>query len=136
MNKMATNQKGLTFIGLVFVLGFIAILVLFVLRAFPLYNEKFQVVSAMKSIVTRPDATELSNQEIRKYFMRNIAVTNITRFNSQNIKEYLQITKPKKRGEPKVLSLSYQATSKLFADLNLTLAFDEKMPLSGPDAAE
>lgn len=136
MNKMATNQKGLTFIGLVFVLGIVVILVLFVLRAFPLYNEKFQAVAAMKSIVTRPDAAKLSNKEIRNYFMRNIQVTNITRFNSNNIKDYMQVIKPNKRGEHKVLSLRYQATNKLFADLNLMLAFDEKMPLSGPDAAE
>ncbi len=136
MKKMATKQQGLTFIGLVFVLGFIAIVVLFGLRAFPLYNEKFQVISAMKSVATRPDATELSTKDVRKYFMRSMQVTNITLFTSKNIKDHLQVIKPKKRGEPKIMQLSYESRNKLFSDLNLMMSFDQKMPLSGPSAAE
>ena len=136
MKKMPKNQSGLTFIGLVFILGFIAIVVLFVLRAFPLYNEKFQVVAAMKSVASRPDASELSTKDARKYFLRNMQVTNVTRFTSANIKDYVTIIKPKKRGEPKIMQVAYESSNKLFSDLNLMMAFDEKMPLSGPSGQE
>lgn len=131
MKKMAANQQGITFLGLVFVLGFIAIVVLFVLRAFPLYNEKFQVVAAMKSVVSRPDAAKMSTKDAHKYFMRNIQVTNINRFTDTNIKEYVKIIKPKKKKQPRELHVSYQATNKLFSDLQLMLLFDEKMPMTG-----
>ena len=51
MKNIFRMQRGMTFIGLVFVLGFIAIVVLFVLRAFPIIYERTQVQSAMKSVV-------------------------------------------------------------------------------------
>lgn len=136
MKKLAANQQGITFLGLVFILGFIAIVVLFVLRAFPLYNEKFQVVAAMKSVVSRPDAPKLKTKEVHKYFMRNIQVTNVNRFDDKNVKDYVKVIKPKKKSDPKIMHLKYEATNKLFGDLNLMLKFDEQMPLSGASGGE
>ena len=49
------KQSGVTFIGLVFILGTIALVVIFVLRAFPLYNEKFQVTAAANSVASKAD---------------------------------------------------------------------------------
>ena len=40
MMKTFAKQQGMTMWGLVFLLGFIAIVVLFTLRAYPLYYEK------------------------------------------------------------------------------------------------
>ena len=136
MKNLFHKQDGLTFIGLCFILAFIAILVTFTLRVFPLYNEKFQVISAMNSVASRPDADSMSLTDIRKYFLRNIQVTNIERFSDENVKDYVNIIKPAKRGEPKLLHVQYQATNKLVADLQLLLIFDEKMPLRGPGEGE
>ena len=130
------KQKGITFIGLCFVLAFIAIVVLFVLRAFPLYNEKFQITAAINSVVSRPDAPELSETDVRKYFMRNIQITNIERFTDQNIKDHVEIIKSKKKGEPKLLHVHYEARNKLFSDLNLLLVFDKTAPLRGSITGE
>jgi len=131
MNKLSSQQEGITFLSIVFILGIIAIFVLFALRAFPLYNEKFQIVSAMQTVVNRTDATKLKNKSAGKAFLRAIAVTNITRFNDTNVKEYLKVEKPKKKGDPKILHLKFEASNVLFSDLSLTLKFDKKMELTG-----
>lgn len=136
MKKCLYRQTGITFWGLCFVLFFIGVLVLFTLRAFPLYNEKFQVVSAMNAVADRPDSTELSEGEVRKFFMRNIQVTNIERFTDRNISDHLDVLKPQKRGDPKIMHVQYEARNKLFADLELVMKFDKKLPLRGPVEGE
>ncbi|MCZ6525910.1 MAG: DUF4845 domain-containing protein, partial [Gammaproteobacteria bacterium] len=68
MRVMRARQRGMTFWGVLFIFGFIAIVVLFSLRAFPLYNEKMSVISAMNSVSQRPDASKLTTKNIRKYF--------------------------------------------------------------------
>jgi Tfp pilus assembly protein PilE len=136
MEKMINRQKGMTMLGLLFVLAFIAVVVLFTLRAFPLYNEKMQVVSAMNTVTSRPDATELSVKEVRDYFYRQIQVTNISRFSSDNLKDHVFVENSNKKGEPKIMHVKFDATNKLFADLHLLMVFDRSIPLRGPDRGE
>lgn len=137
MKSMRTKQGGITFIGLLLVFGFIALVVLFVLRAFPLYNERMQVMSAMNNVASRPDATKLSTKDVRRYFLRNIeATTNILIFTDQSVKELVKVVKPKKKGEPRLLQVTYQSKNKLVHKLQLLMEFDEKVPLRGPGEGE
>jgi Tfp pilus assembly protein PilE len=130
MKNSIKQQSGLTFIGLVFVLSFIAIVVVFVLRLFPLYNEKFQIEAAMHTVVSQPDAAKRNITELRSGFMRALAVTNINRFNNKNLPDHVNLIKPAKSGEPPMLHIKYQATNKLFADIQLLLSFDKQLPLT------
>jgi hypothetical protein len=135
MKRSYNRQSGLTFIGLVFILAVIAVVVLFVLRLFPLYNEKFQIESAMQTVVSQPDAAKKSLADTRTSFMRALAVTNISRFTSANVKDHVFILKPKSSGEPPMLQVKYQATNKLFADVQLLLVFDKQLPLTNSTGA-
>lgn len=118
--------------GLLIVLGFIGILVLFAVRAFPLYNEKMQIVSAMNTVSSKPEAAGMSQKEIGMAFLKNLqATTNNNRFNERNIKEFLEVVKPEAKGDPKQLWVHYEASNALFQDLYLALKFDVKMPLAG-----
>lgn len=132
MSKSLSRQSGITFWGLMFVLVFIGLVVLFTLRAFPLYNEKFQVISAIDSVTSRPDASELSNAEVKKYFLRNVQISNVRRFSSNNIDDYVEIIKPEKRSDPKKIRVRYESRNVLFSDLYLLMNFDVTKPLRGP----
>lgn len=131
MKQPVKNESGITFIGLVFVLAFIAIVVIFVLRLFPLYNEKFQVEAAMQTVVSQPGASTQSLADTRRAFLRALAITNIRRFQDSNVRDHVDIIKPKKAGEPPLLHVHYEATNKLFADIQLLLTFDKQIPLDG-----
>lgn len=131
MKSMTATQRGMTFLGLVLVLGFIAIIVVFILRAFPLFYERTQVMAAMESVANREGAVNYTDREAHSSFLNAISITNIERFNQKNIKDFLVVEKPKERGAPKVLHLKYQATNKLIGDLQLLLDVDVSMPLSG-----
>lgn len=136
MNQRISKQTGLTFWGLCFVLVFLGIVILFVVRAFPLYNMKFQVTAAINSVTSRPDATDLSESDVRDYFLRNLQVTNIQRFNAKNVHEYVEVIKPKDRRDPKLMHVHFETRNALFDDLSLVLNFDEKKPLRGPREGE
>lgn len=133
MRRMIKKQNGITAIGIMFVLAIIAGIVLIALRLFPLYNEKFQIQSALNSVVARPNAVNFTTKAAGKAFLTALAVTNISRFDDFNVKDYLVVIKPKKKGEPRMLHLKYEARNKFFADIHFLLVFDKKMPLTGPD---
>lgn len=131
MKTTRDRQMGLTMVGLIFILAFIALVVLFVLRAFPLYNEKFQVIAAMNSAVSKADGGT-SDKEIANSFLKALqAGTNLSRINNKNLKEYVEVVKPASKGDPKEFRVHFQASNILFKDLNLMLIFDHKIPIRG-----
>ena len=131
MKQLREQQRGMTFGGLLLVLSFIACLVMFAVRAFPLYNEKLQIVSAAESVVSQPGAEKKSVKDLQKDFLKNIQVTsNITRFTDRNVKDHVEVIK-ETAGEPKKLRVHYESTNKLFKDLSLMLVFDRQLPLTG-----
>ncbi|MEJ2762162.1 MAG: hypothetical protein P8126_11725 [Gammaproteobacteria bacterium] len=132
MKQRLNSQSGLTFWGLCFLLFFLGIVMLFTVSAFPLYNLKFQVTAAMNAVTSRPDASTLSYADASKFFLHNIEVTNIQMFNYRNIRNYLELVKSKKSGQPDKLHVHFKRSSKLFSDLYLQLQFDETKPMRGP----
>lgn len=135
MKQALNKQSGLTFIGLVFVLGVIAMVVLFVLRLFPLYNEKMQVEGVMQTVISQPDAASQSVSDLRRSFLRAITITNVTRFNDRNIKDHLDLVKPQQSGQPPSLHVHFQSTNKLFGDIQLLMTFDKQVPITGTAGA-
>ena len=134
MRNIIRKQDGLTGIGIIFVLAVLAGVVLLVLRLFPLYNEKFQVVSTLNTVASQPDAATYTTKTAGKAFMRAISTTTINRFDDRTIKENLKVLKPKKKGDPRILHFQYEARNKFFADIEFALVFDKKIPLGGPTA--
>ncbi len=96
---MMKKQSGVTAIGIVLILVVLAGVVTIVLRLFPLYNEKFQIVAALNSIVSESDAAKMTTKRAGKSFMRAMSLTNIERFGDRTIKENLVVIKPKKKGQ-------------------------------------
>lgn len=137
MKHIREQQSGMTLIGLIFVLAIIGAAVTFVVRCFPLYNEKMQIVSAINSVVSQPDAGALTETELHKRFLANMnATTNINRFTRQNLKEYLSLKKPEKAGETKAAHLRYEARNKLVYDLEIVLVVDQMFPVRGNEGEE
>ena len=118
--------------GLMFILAFIGIVVMFAVRAFPLYNEKMQIVAAMNSVAARPEAASMPERELELSFLKSLqATSNIARFSDRSIKDHIEIVKPEGKGEAKLFRLHYQATNELYKDLHLMLNFDRQIPLQG-----
>lgn len=135
MKKLNNRQYGVTFIGVVFILGIIAFFALFALRLFPLYNEKFTVLSSMETVANRPDAVNLSIRDVRKYFLINVQLGNLPRFDDNTVKELVNVQKDKKTNK-KYLHVAYQAQNVFFKEIKLALDFDHKIQLGGGGVEE
>ena len=134
MKNITGKQQGMTFLGLLIVLGVIATFVFLGLRLYPLYYEKYQVLNAMKGAANQPNAGNMPKTELQRLFLRNLtATTNIDRFNKSNINKFLKIQNAKNK-EPKKLILAYEIRGPFFQDIELVMNFNSELPLvkSGP----
>ena len=131
MNQMKQRQSGMTAIGYILVLGVLACAVLFTLRIFPLYSEYFSVVAGMKSTANQPKDRLKKTSDIRKILLRNLQLNNIERWNDFTIKDGATVIKPKKKGQPRILNVKYEARNVLFQNVYLLMVVDEKVAIGG-----
>lgn len=135
MNQMKRKQGGITAIGIFLMLGVLACFVLAGLKAFPLYNEYINVLTAMKSVSNQPPAKIKSTKDVYKTFVRNAQINGVDRFNSGNIKKFASVTKSKK-SKKRMLNIKYQSQNNLFKNLFLMMDVDESIELGKPGGAE
>ena len=129
MNKIIYRQKGITFLGVVFVLAIIASFVLFGLKLFPLYNTKFGILKVMTHVVTQPDAAAMSQTDAWKLFYNNADIQGLRMFElDKTVKEHVKVERTENGN---VLHVIYEERNKLFDDIELVLNFDKSMPMGG-----
>jgi len=136
MNKMLNEQRGVTFLGWCTILAIIAFFVMITLRLFPLYNEKMITLSAMKSVASRPEVAQMSNTDVIKGFLRSVQVGGSKRFDDRTVKQYAKIEKPKTKGGPRLLTVTYEIRNKFFQDIDFAMNFNESVALGGSSDGE
>jgi hypothetical protein len=118
MNISPKRQQGLTFISLVFVLGFIATIVLLALKIGPIYLDHSKVVSALAEIEKTPDIEEQSEAQIRDSLNK--------RFNMNYVYDVTQddITITKQSDYLKV-AIEYEVVKPLVGNLSALVEFND-----------
>jgi len=132
MKNMRNKQRGIGALGWVSILGVLAFFVLFGLRIFPLYTEKFTVISAMESVANRTDAAKLSKTEVRKYYRINFELSSNTgRFSkAAELKKLVNIVTDRKT-KKRYIHVAYEGKNVFVKDLKFLLEFDHKVELGG-----
>ena len=128
MKNLLKHQDGMTFLGILIILGMLGCFFLFGLRAFPLYTEYFAIKQAMKGVATQPYKERNSIAKVRRLLLKNLDINSIYSFNSKNIKK---VTTLKKKKGKRVLYFKHNKSERLFGDLYLNLKIDESIELSG-----
>ena len=128
MKNLLKHQEGITFIGILVILGMLGCFFLFGLRAFPLYTEHFAIKQAMKGVASQPYKSRNSIAKVRRLLLKNLDINHVYTFNSKNIKKVS--TLKKKKGK-QILYFKHTESKRLFGDLYLTLKIDESLELPG-----
>ena len=128
MKNLLKHQEGITFIGILIILGMLGCFFLFGLRAFPLYTEYFAIKQAMKGVATQPYKSRNSITRVRSLLLKNLDINHVYTFNSKNIKK---VTTLKKKKGKRILYFKYTKSERLFGELYLTLKTDESIELPG-----
>ena len=128
MKNLLKHQEGMTFLGILVILGMLACFFIFGLRAFPLYTEYFSIKAAMKSVANQPYNSRNSTVKVRSLLLKNLDINHVYTFNKKILKK--ATTVKKKKGK-KILYFKHTKNERLFGDLYLTLKIDESIELPG-----
>jgi hypothetical protein len=93
-------------------------------------------LSAMKSVASRPEVAQMSNTDVIKGFLRSVQVGGSTRFDDRTVKQYAKIEKPKTKGGPRILTVTYEIRNKFFQEIDFAMNFNESVALGGSSDGE
>jgi len=110
------HQRGVTFIGMVFIAGLIVFGAIIGLKLIPAYIEYATVVNHLREIARSPDARGASPKEIQTMFNKRAQIDAIEAVKGDDIEV-------DKEGDQVILRAAYSTKIKLFGNLNACIDF-------------
>jgi Tfp pilus assembly major pilin PilA len=123
MENSSRNQKGLTLVGFLIVLGVILFFAYSAMRVVPMYLEYHALTNAMDKLVQDPTAKGLSPAKIKQ----NIKMSLWASYASQNIKE-TDMRISKKDGAV-VVRVAYEVRKEFLGNIDIIGSFDRTVEL-------
>jgi hypothetical protein len=118
MNVSHKRQQGLTFISLVFVLGFIASLTLLILKIAPIYIDHGKVVNALAALEKDPDIETKSEREVRESLSKRFNLNYVYDVTQDDIKVV-------KHGKYLKVVIEYEVAKKIVGNLSVLVEFND-----------
>jgi len=115
----SSKQQGLTFIGLIFVLALIGMIVLSALKVVPIYMEHFAVQTSVESIIDDPKLKSLTVREIKILLHKKLNINGVTSVNSGD-------AKIRKSGGEIAFSLEYEVRKDYIGNIDIVLSFSDE----------
>ena len=110
------RQRGVTFVGMVFIAGLIVFAAIIGLKLIPAYIEYATVVNHLREIARSPDARGASPKEIQGMFKKHAQIDAIDVVKGDDIEV-------EKEGDQVVLRANYSTKIKLFGNLSACVDF-------------
>jgi len=110
------SQRGVTFVGMVFIAGLIVFGAIIALKLVPAYIEYATVVNHLREIARSPDARGASPKEIQMMFNKRAQIDAIDVVKGDDIEV-------DKEGDQVILRTAYSTKIKLFGNLNACIDF-------------
>jgi len=114
------RQRGVTFVGMIFIAALIILGAIIALKLVPAYIEYATVVQHLRELARSPEARG-SPREIQMLFSKRAQIDDIKAISANDIDV-------SRDGDSVVLSASYQTKVKLFGNLSACIDFE---PSSG-----
>ena len=110
------RQRGVTFVGMVFIAGLIVFAAIIGLKLIPAYIEYATVVNHLREMARSPDARGASPVQIQSMFNKRAQIDAINAVKGDDIEI-------EKEGDQVVLRARYSTKIKLFGNLNACIDF-------------
>ncbi len=118
MNTSPKRQQGLTFFGLISVLGFIGIVVLLVLKIAPIYLDHSKVASALADIEKTPNIHAKTEYEIRDSLNKRFNINYVYDVTQDDIKII-------KYGDYLKIAIEYEVVRNIVGNLSVLVEFND-----------
>lgn len=111
------RQRGVTFVGMVFIAGLVVFVAIIGIRLVPAYIEYATVKKHLRDMARSPDARGASPRDIQLIFNKRAQVDDIKAVSGEDI----EIAR---EGDVLVLSAVYSTKIKLFGNVNACIDFE------------
>jgi hypothetical protein len=112
------DQRGLTFLSIIFILGLIAFFVLLTLKIAPIYMNHSKVVNALSALENMPDIEIMSKREIQMSLNKRFNMNYVEKVGGDDM------TIPKYSRDTKV-EIEYEVVEKLVGNLSVLVEFSD-----------
>lgn len=113
------RQRGVTFLGMIFIGGLIVFGAIIGLKLIPAYIEYVTIQNHLRTLARAPDTRGASTGEIRQLFNRRAQIDNISAIRGEDIDVF-------KEGDEVVLSAVYSTKIKLVGNVSVCIDFVAK----------
>ena len=127
MTKQLTEQRGITFIGLIVVLAVVGFFAVIGIKVFPAYTEFSGVKNIIESISKNPDFENMSDGKIREAFIKSASIGYITTVSGDDL------VIGKNQDGVKYVSIEYQVVKPIVANISILLDFKASSDKSSLD---
>ncbi len=116
------QQRGITLIGFVMVLGIVGFFAFVAMKLFPVYSEYYSVVSDMKGLAAEPGSATMAPEVVRDKLFRRFYISYVTSVKLENVK----VT----RNQGYNLNVKYEVRQPLIYNLDFVAKFDKTVDLT------
>ena len=110
------KQRGLSFIGLIVLVGVLGFLGVIGLKLIPIYIESWKIDGIMNAVIKEPGINDQSRQEVIEAMLKRLDIDAVDSVNYTNWKDRLAVTKRKNNITIKV---TYEITTPRIWNLSL-----------------
>lgn len=118
--SMQVNQRGMTYLGMMFLMVVIAFFAVIVIKVVPVYLENYKVKSSLTSLASDPggDLAKMSNADLEKRLLARFDINDVEHVTKDDI------TIRKEDGNT-VIEVDYEARVPLFMNIDLVARFPD-----------
>lgn len=122
MKNLRAQQRGMTAIGTMLVIGMIGVFVFVALKVYPIYYDSFKVGSQLNTMKSDSSLTTKTAAEITEQLMRRLEIDNVSSVEKSDI----TVTK---NGNRVSVSVSYVAQENLIGNMDILVSFDKEVEI-------
>jgi hypothetical protein len=114
------SQRGATLIGWLFIVSFIILMGVGVMRLYPVYYDHFTVKASLKSLATDSSIKSSNLKQIQEKLLRHFSVNNVQDVDAKNLEM------EKKAGKI-TLILKYEVRVPFMYNIDFAVSFDDSV---------
>jgi Tfp pilus assembly major pilin PilA len=118
------RQRGLSFLGLIVLVGVLGFSAVIGLKLIPIYIESWKIDSIMDAVISESGINDQSRQEVIEAMLKRLDIDAVDSVNYTNWKDKLTVAKRKNNV---TINVSYEITTPLIGNLSLLAIFDKSV---------
>jgi len=118
------RQRGLSFLGLIVLVGVLGFSAVIGLKLIPIYMESWKIDGIMNAVISEPGVKDQSRQEVIDSMLKRLDIDAVEAVNYTNWKDKITVAK---RKNSVTINVNYQIITPLMGNLSLLAVFDKSV---------